>query len=105
MCYRVIKQVLHSSGANVTEKHIKEVSLSGLFLMEAAKKVDRAFSAPPPSTQHTVTDATSDIKNMTKHLEKNATTEVATRSSSAFKDPTDEGWKKLSCTDWIQKKY
>ena len=40
MCYRVIKQVLHSSGANVTEKHIKEVSLSGLFLMEEAKKAD-----------------------------------------------------------------
>ena len=104
MCYRVIKQVLHSSGANVTEKHIKDVSLSGLFLMEAAKKADRAFGAPPPSTRHTVTDASSDIKKITEHLlEKNATTEVTARSSPAFKDPTEEGWKKLSCTEWIQK--
>ena len=62
---------------NVTEKHIKEVSLSGLFLMEAAKKADRAFGAPPPSTRHTATDASSDIKKITEHLlKKNATTEV-----------------------------
>lgn len=100
---RVIKQVLHSGGPNLTDKHIKEVSLSGLFLMEAAKKADRAFGVPPPSTRHTVTDASSDIQKITKHLlEKNATTEVTGRSSPAFKDPTEEGWKKLSCTDWIQ---
>ena len=53
--------------------------------------------------QDTVTDASSDIQKITKHLlEKNATTEVTGRSSPAFKDPTEEGWKKLSCTDWIQ---
>ena len=45
--------------------------------MEAAKKADRAFGTPPPSTRHTATDASSDIKKITEHLlEKNATTEV-----------------------------
>ena len=68
--------------------------------MEAAKKADRAFSAPPQSSRHTVTDASSDIKKITEHLlEKNATTEVTAHSPPAFKDPTEEGWKKLSCTD------
>ena len=70
--------------------------------MEAAKKADRTFGAPPQSTRHTVTESSSDIKKITKHLlEKNATTEVIAHSSPAFKCPTEEGWKKLSCTEWI----
>jgi hypothetical protein len=35
-------------------------------------------------------------------LEKNATSEIMGRLTPAFKDPTEEGWKKLCCTDWIQ---
>ena len=34
--HRVVKQTLRSSGANVTEKHITDVSLSALFLMKEA---------------------------------------------------------------------
>ena len=33
-----MKQTLRSSGANVTATHIEDVSLSTLFLLEAAKK-------------------------------------------------------------------
>ena len=40
---RVLKQALRSSGANATEKHIENVSLCGMFLMEAAHKVDSEF--------------------------------------------------------------
>ena len=38
-----MKQTLGSSGANVTATHIEDVSLSALFLLEAAKKTDRQF--------------------------------------------------------------
>ena len=41
--FRVMKQTLGSSGANVTATHIEDVSLSALFLLEAAKKTDRQF--------------------------------------------------------------
>ena len=44
---RVLKQALRSSGANATQKHIEEVSLCSLFLMEAAKKADRTFGLTP----------------------------------------------------------
>ena len=59
--FRIFKQTLRSAGANVTVKHIKEVSLSVLFLMEAASKTDQAFAVPPRSTEHSVRDADKDL--------------------------------------------
>ena len=53
---------VRSAGANLTAKHLKEVSLSVLFLMEAASKADHAFGVPPRSTAHTVHDANRDIQ-------------------------------------------
>ena len=38
--FRVMKQTLRSSGANVTATHIEDVSLSALFFLEAAKETD-----------------------------------------------------------------
>ncbi len=40
------------------DKHLEDVSLSGLFLVDAGKGADRFFQVPPPSTQHTARDAT-----------------------------------------------
>ena len=54
---RVVKQALRSSGANVTEKHITDVSLSALFLMKAATKADAVLKVPQRSTSHTIRDA------------------------------------------------
>lgn len=48
-------------------------------------------------------DASNDINKTAKHLlEKNATSEIRGCLTSAFKEPTEEGWKKLCYTDWIQ---
>ena len=49
---RIVKQTLRSSGANATATHIEEVSLSALFLLEAAKKTDREFSVTPVTKSH-----------------------------------------------------
>ena len=59
---RVVKQALRSSGANVTEKHITDVSLSALFLMKAATKADAVLKVPQRSTSHTFRDAKTYLK-------------------------------------------
>ena len=97
-----MKQTLRASGANVTRTHIEDVSLCALFLMEAAKKADRAFHVTKQSTSHTVRGAEGDIKTMTTHLlEQKATSEVPGRSTPLWVDPTSKGWEKLT-QDWLQ---
>ena len=49
---RVIKEALCSSGANITEKHIMDVSMSALFLMEAARKCDKVFGTTPLNSSY-----------------------------------------------------
>ena len=39
------KQTIRSSGSNLTPRHIEDVSLAVLFLMEAARKADTFFGA------------------------------------------------------------
>ena len=43
---RVFKQTLRSAGGNLTQKHVENVSLCALFLMEASKKADKFFKVP-----------------------------------------------------------
>ena len=97
-----MKQMLRASGANVTRTHIEDVSLCALFLMEAAKKADRAFHVTEQSTSHTVRGAEGDITTMATHLlEQKATLEVPGRSTPLWVDPTDKGWEKLTQA-WLQ---
>lgn len=99
---RVLKQTLRSAGSNLTIKHVEDVSMSVLFLLEAAKKTDRAFQPSPQSTAHTVRSSQMDIAKMTQHLlDKNTTTTVQDRITPTFIDPTEQGWKKLSTTSWL----
>ena len=94
---RVLKQVLQSSGGNATGKHIEEVSLCSLFLMEAAKKADQEFGGVPSSSKHTVSDASADIRRMAIHLlEHHVTMQKPGRNSLPFKDITSDGFKKMS---------
>ena len=80
MLFRVVKQALRSSGANVTNKHISEVSMCALFLLEAAKRCDKVFTVPPKSTAHTVADSKSDIRKIRERLlERDITMENSTR--------------------------
>lgn len=100
--FRVFKQALRSGG-HLTAKHVEEVSLGVLFLMQAARKTDRAFKVKAPSTTHTVRDSDSDVKKMVTHLtEKEVQIVVKERSSPGFVDPTESGWKKINTTSWLK---
>ena len=104
MLFRVVKQALRSSGANVTNKHISEVSMCALFLLEAAKRCDKVFAVPPKSTAHTVADSKSDIRKIREHLlERDITMENSTRTTPSFEDPTESGLNKLTNADWLHK--
>ena len=59
---------MRSAGANQTVKHIREVSLSVLFLMEAAAKADQTFLVPPRSSANTISDVAADVTKMVTHL-------------------------------------
>ncbi len=103
-CIRVVKQSLRTSGANVTPKHITDVSMCALFLLEAAKKCDKVFGVPPSSTTHTVRDSKSDIQKIRNMLlEKDVTTEKSSRTTPSFVDPTTNGMATLTKGDWLQK--
>ena len=98
---RVLKQALRASGANATKNHIEEVSLSTLFLMEAAKKADREFGLYLRSTRHTTRDAAADIRKISLHLIENfVTIPKADRTGPAFRDPTEDGFSKITPT-WL----
>lgn len=99
---RVFKQTLRAAGDNLTEKHVEEVSLSVLFLMDAVKKFDKAMGASPQTTAQTVRDATDDIKKMVTYLRENNVSQlIENRTTPEFSDPTNEGYKKL-CSSWLK---
>lgn len=102
--FRVVKQALRGSGANVTDKHITDISMCALFLLEAAKKCDKVFGVPPSTTAHTVRDSKSDIEKIRSQLlEKEITTEKTGRTTPVFLDPTANGLATLTKGDWLQK--
>ena len=54
---RMIKETMRASGANATQKHLEEVSMCAMLLMDTAKKVDHMFGVSQ-SVSHTTRDAT-----------------------------------------------
>ena len=96
--HRVVKQALRSSGANVKEKHITDVSLCALFLMKAATKADTlVLKVSQRSTSHTIRDANRDILKVMQHLmDKKVSEEDKDRakSSPSFTDLNTLGLKK-----------
>ena len=102
-CCRVFKQTLQSAGSNLTDKHVRDVSLSVMFLMKAAKKADEAFKVIPQSTAHTDRDASKDIERMVTYMkEKHISCELQERAGVIFSDPIEHGWKKIYTTSWIK---
>ena len=61
--YSVVKEALRSSTGSLTEKHIEDVSMCALFLLEAAKKMDKEFGCYQISS-HTVREAENDIQKI-----------------------------------------
>lgn len=103
LLHRVFKQALQSAGGHLSVKHVEEVSLGVLFLMQAAKKTDTAFKVKAPSTTHTVRGSDNDVVKMATYLHENQVHLVKTeRSSPGFVDPTESGWKKISTTTWLK---
>ena len=100
--FRIIKEGVQASGANATKKHIEELSLCGMFLLEAGKKADTIFNIPPASTHHTVRDATDDILTMMQDLMATAAVQETGRHGSPFQDPTTRGMEDKAARGWIE---
>ena len=91
----MLKQTLRAAGGNLTEKHVEEVSLGVLFLIDAVKKFDKAMGASPQTTAHTTRDASEDVKKMVTYLKENNVSQlVENRLRPELLDPTNEGYKK-----------
>ena len=101
----MIKQALKSSGANCTEKHMEDISMCGLLLLSAAKKVDKEFQTPPTSSHHTTKSAKEDIERMTKYLLEEKVPETCTARSTPtfeFLEPIELGME-MVVKGWIKK--
>ena len=97
-----MKQALKSNGANCTPKHMEDISMCGLFLLDAAKRADQEFQIPYRSSQHTVRSAEGDIKKMVSHLlEEKMTCERKDRVDIKFNEPIQLGMQKI-VNGWLQ---
>lgn len=97
-----MKQALKSSGANCTTKHMEDISMCGLFLLDTAKRADQEFGTPYRSSHHTVRSAENDIKTMTIHLlEEKVTKECKDRVRIKFDEPIELGMQKV-VDGWLQ---
>ena len=79
-----------------------EISLCGMFFLEAGKKADQTFNVPPLSTSHTVSDATEDILTMTRDLLVRAAVEDTVWLGSPFIDPTTRAMEDKAAKGWIE---
>ncbi len=87
----------------MTEKHLEDISLSGLFLLEAAKRADHVFQVPPPSKQHTVRDSSHDLLAMTADLlSTGAVEQKPDRTEPPFQDPSTQGMETKASKGWIE---
>ena len=99
----MLKEALRSSGANCTEKHMEELSMCALLLLDVAKKSDLEFSTAYRSSRHTVRSAEDDIKKMVNHLiEENVMQESENGEKVTFKDPLQIGMQKM-VNGWLKK--
>ena len=99
----VFKQTLRSAGSNLTDKHIRDVSMSVLFLLNAAKKSDEVFGTSPQQSKHTTRDSAKDVEKMVTYMkEKTVSYEVEGRTGVIFNDPIEKGWNKIYNTPWIK---
>lgn len=100
--FRIVKEGVQAAGANATKKHIEEISLCGIFLLEAGKKADQAFNVPPVSTHHSVRDGKTDTLTMMQDLLMKAVVEERNRPGSTFPDPTTQGMEDKAAKGWIE---
>ena len=94
--YRMIKEAMRSSEVSATKKHVEDVSLCALMLMNTAKKVDQMYGAWQ-SGSHTIRDATGDITKIVEYLlSEGVTKEKEGSTGPGFEDPRLIGSRKVS---------
>ena len=87
---------MRSSGANVTRKHLEDISMCALFMLDVCKRVDAMFGVPCYGT-HTTRDPHGDIRKIASYLrEQSVTREMVNRSGWRFDDPRISGYKKVA---------
>ena len=72
-----------------------DVSLCGLFLLDAARKVDTALKTPFQSGHHTTSNPSQDIRRMTTCLLGEKVTCDAQRKGPKFECPQEKGSNKM----------
>ena len=92
---RVIKQAMKASGSNLTQQHMTDISLCGLFLLHAAKQVQVALKTSFHSSFHTVADTSHDIQKMVTYLLEERATSDTGRTGTEFECPLKKGSKKM----------
>ena len=102
----IIKNALKSSGSNVTEHHLKVISLAAQMLQDCAELCDLQVQSPFRSYQHTSTEVHHDIKQMVSCLrETKATIRVPHRklpSNKTFAIPISQGYHKAITQQWLR---
>ena len=79
-----------------------DISMCGLFLLDAAKRADQEFQIPYRSSHHTVRSAEGDIKKMISHLlEEKVTCERKDRMDVKFNEPIQLGLQKI-VNGWLR---
>ena len=87
---------MRASGANATLKHLEEVSMSAMLLMDTSKKVDSMFDVCQ-SSSHTIRDASAEIKQIITYLQTEKVTENDLhRKGEPFNDPRILGSEKVA---------
>jgi len=86
---------MKASGSNLTKAHMVDVSLCGLFLLDAAWKVDVALKTPFHSGHHTTSNPSQDIQRMTTYLLEEKVTCDAQHKGPKFDCPQQKGSNKM----------
>ena len=100
----IIKNALRSSGANLTEHHLRVISLAAPVLHEAALVVDREAYSSFNSDHHTTSDAQNDILAMTAAINKGRVTDIIPQRTlpgqKKFAIPIDTGYDRID-SKWL----
>ena len=86
---------MKASGSNPTKTHMVDVSLCGLLLLDAARKVDSALKTPFQAGHHTTSDPSQDIQKMVTCLLEERVTCDAQRKGTRFECPQEKGSNKM----------
>ena len=86
---------MKASGSNLTQQHITDISLCGLFLLHTAKQVQLALKTSFHSSFHTIADASYDVQKMVTYLLEERVTSDTGQTGTEFECPLKKGSKKM----------